>query len=282
MPTKTAKDRRRSWWQETPKEVHRLPQGDIVCADALVFLKSLRKESADIVFLDPPFNLGKSYGNNGAKADSLTDEKYLEYMTAVINQSVHVLRTGGALYLYHIPRWAFRLAGILQPSLAFRHWIAVSMKNGFPRGNFLYPAHYALLYFTKGKPQTFKRPKIRAPRCRHCHKYIRDYGGYERFVRNGINLSDVWDDVSPVRHKKYKHRVSNELPLSIPRRAVQISGGPGKVLVDPFVGAGTSLVAAVEKRMRFVACDIEDSFCEVTSNRLNSLRTPQAPPSGGR
>jgi site-specific DNA-methyltransferase (adenine-specific) len=235
------------------------------------FLASLREESADIVFLDPPFNLGKTYGTKKAKADRLTEDKYLEYMTQVLNQSVNVLKKGGALYLYHIPRWAFRLANILQPRLTFRHWIAVSMKNGFPRGDFLYPAHYSLLYFTKGKPKTFKRPKISPPKCRHCNGYVRDYGGYEKFVRLGINLSDFWDDLSPVRHKKYKHRDCNELPLAIPRRVVNISGGAGKTIVDPFAGAGTSLVAAVENKMKFVACDIEPSFCKLMCDRLAGL-----------
>lgn len=117
------------------------------------------------------------------------------------------------------------------------------MKNGFPCKRRLYPAHYSLLYFTKGQPKRFKRPKIDTPRCRHCNEYLKDYGGYERFVRRGINLSDVWEDVSPVRHKKYKHRASNEMSILIPRRAVQISGKDGAVLVDPFAGSGTSLVA---------------------------------------
>ncbi len=109
------------------------------------------------------------------------------------------------------------------------------------------------------------------PRCRHCTKYIKDYGGYEKFVRRGINLSDFWEDLSPVRHKKYKHRNCNELPLGIPRRVVQISGGRGKLIVDPFAGSGTSLVAAVERGMRFVACDTEPSFCKLIHQRLANL-----------
>jgi site-specific DNA-methyltransferase (adenine-specific) len=268
MPAKPSSRRKTSWWQRQPTKIYRLPQGDIACCDALDLLTSLRHESADIVFLDPPFNLGKAYGKNGAGADRLTEDDYLEYMTLVLNESVNVLKKGGALYLYHIPRWAFRLASVLQSRLTFRHWIAVSMKNGFPRGDFLYPAHYSLLYFTKGEPAHFSRPKIKPPRCRHCNGYVRDYGGYERFVRRGINLSDIWDDISPVRHKKYKHRDSNELPITILRRVVEISGGPRRVLVDPFAGAGTSLVAAVEKRMRFVACDAELSFCKLIRRRV--------------
>jgi hypothetical protein len=74
------------------------------------------------------------------------------------------------------------------------------MKGTFPRGKKLYPAHYALLYFTKGEPKTFNRDAVRQPipLCRHCGKDVKDYGGHlwigseivdcdlirERFVRN--------------------------------------------------------------------------------------------------
>ncbi len=264
----TKKPKRADWWDVRPPRMYRLPQGDVACCDALLFLSSLRKESADIIFLDPPFNLGKHYGRNGSKADSLGDEDYSQYITQIIQRSVHVLKNGGSLYMYHLPRWAFKFANVLCAQLTFRHWIAVSMKNGFPGARHLYPAHYSLLYFTKGEPRQFRRPKIKTPKCRHCNSYVKDYGGYERFVRRGINLSDVWEDVSPVRHKKYKHRASNELPPVIPRRVIQISGRPGAVFVDPFAGAGTALVAAKEARMRFVACDSELSYCKLILKRL--------------
>jgi len=99
--------------------------------------------------------------------------------------------------------------------------------------------------------------------CRHCEKHVKDYGGYKDFVRDGINLGDIWDDLSPVRHKKYKHRGPNELPLEIPRRVVQISGVRGGVLVDPFGGTGGSLIASLEGKMKFVACDSQLSYCDI-------------------
>ncbi len=273
MPTPSTKKIQPSkWWKKTDiKPVFSLPQGDIVCGDALEFLESLKEESADIIFLDPPFNLGKRYGKNGAKADLIADDEYLRYLSRVLERSAAVLKKGGALYLYHIPRWAFRLANVLEQNLTFRHWIAISMKNGFVRGKNLYPAHYSLLYFTKGEPKNFQRPKLPVPRCRHCKEYVKDYGGYKDFVKKGINLSDFWEDLSPVRHKKFKHRGPNELPIDIPKRVVTVSGRQRGVLVDPFAGSGSSLVAAVERGMLFVACDSQQSYCRIMSNRIRRL-----------
>ena len=145
------------------------------------------------------------------------------------------------------------------------------MKNGFARGNKLYPAHYALLYFTKGAPGAFQRPKIQPAQCPHCDRLIKDYGGYRKYILNGINLSDVWDDISPVRHPGKKYRNANEIPMRIVERVVAISGVPGGLFVDPFMGSGASLVAATVAGMRVVGSDAEVSQVGITSQRLTDL-----------
>jgi site-specific DNA-methyltransferase (adenine-specific) len=113
-----------------------------------------------------------------------------------------------------------------------------------------------------------RRPKIPPARCPHCQNLLKSYGGYKRFVTNGVNLSDVWDDLSPVRHRKYKTRAANELPRAIPERALSIVGMKGGVVVDPFAGAGTVLSVAVEMGMRFVACDRQMANCRLMYRRL--------------
>jgi site-specific DNA-methyltransferase (adenine-specific) len=263
---------RKAWWKGTYQgTVLRLPQGEAVCADALHFLNCLNDECADIIFLDPPFNLGKLYGSSSEKDDLLNEGQYLKYMTSILWRCTAILKKGGSLYLYHIPRWAVRLSNVLGQDLQFRHWIAVAVKNGFARGQYLHPAHYALLYYTKGDPAHFNRPRIPIVKCRKCGKTIKDYGGYKKYVQKGLNLSDVWEDVSPVRHPKLKYRLSNEIPMKIPARVVEISGFKGGLLIDPFAGAGTSLVAAIAKGMHWVACDREKTMLTIIEKRLISF-----------
>lgn len=268
--SKVKRLQKRAWWYNAvpPSIYHQHSRGDIVCSDALTFLHQLKGGCADIVFLDPPFNLGKQYGSRAASRDRLCEEGYLCYIEQVLLRCCDVLKDGGALYLYHIPRFAVVFANILRQHLEFRHWIAIAMKNGFVRGRNLYPAHYSLLYFTKGEPEVFSRPKVEPPRCRKCNNPIKDYGGYKRFVVDGVNLSDFWDDISPVRHRKYKNRKGNELPVIIPSRVVQISGRRHGVLVDPFAGTGSAAVAAINGGMRFVVADREREACRVMRNRV--------------
>jgi site-specific DNA-methyltransferase (adenine-specific) len=199
----------------------------------------------------------------------MPEADYKEWLSQVLDEAVRVLRQGGVLYMYHLPRWAMHFGAYLETRLIFRQWIAVSMKNGFVRGKRLYPAHYALLMFSKGAPSVSNRPKLAPALCRHCGQYVKDYGGYKGIIdAKGINLSDYWDDVSPVRHASRKHRSANELPTIIFDRVMQISGSPKGVYVDPFAGAGGGVIAAVKAGMAFKACDLFAANCRLICSRL--------------
>lgn len=270
-----------SRWDELKKtalfrssvEVEPLQGGYLTKMDALSLLTTMRDGVADIVFLDPPFNLGKDYGR-GNRIELSEPESYDLYMRAVLRHSMRVLKRGGALFIYQMPRWAIPWAAFLAEHLELRNWIAVSMKNGFARGRRLYPAHYALLYYTKGRPARFRRPKLTPRRCRHCGGLLKDYGGYRKIVeKKGINLSDVWDDLSPIRHKSTKLRIPNQLPMEITDRVCAIAGAPGALLVDPFMGSGTSLVSAVAAGMHYVGNDIEAKNLTVAKKRLRQVKT---------
>ena len=169
---------------------------------------------------------------------------------------MNVFRTlvpGGSIFIYNIPRWLVPMANHLMVTnnMLFRHWIAMTMKNTYPRGSNLYPAHYGMLYFTKGKPRVFNHLRIPIPTCRHCGKEIKDYGGHrDALHEDGLNLSDFWEDTSPVRHNKFKTRVSNELKPMIPERAMLISTNPEEIVLDPFGGGGTTYQVA-ENNNRF-------------------------------
>ncbi len=252
--------------------------GFLVQADALEFVRSLRGSIADVVFVDPPFNLGKDYGIASRLEDAESDV-YEWYMRVLLRQLARVLKPGGALFLYHLPYWASRLTTYLQTDLEFRHWIAISMKNGFVRGPRLYPAHYAMLYYTKGIPAHFHRPKLTPQRCRHCGQLVKDYGGYREIIdKKGINLSDFWDDLSPVRHGSRKMRVANQLPQLLTDRVMEIAGHSGGVMVDPFMGTGTSLVSALAIGMTCIGNDIARESVRITADRIDALATNEPSP----
>jgi site-specific DNA-methyltransferase (adenine-specific) len=236
-------------------------------------MRSLNNDSAGIIFIDPPFNLRKNYCDTDKNIDCRPVKDYESWLLSLLSESIRVLMPGGALYLYHLPLWAMRLGAVLEKDLHFQHWIAIAMKNGFVRGPHLYPAHYALLFFTKGKPAYFNRPKLKPSICRHCGDLVKDYGGYRKIIEEkGINLSDFWEDLSPVRHNNRKHRSANELPETLFQRVFEISGCPGKLYVDPFAGAGSGVVSSAISGMTFEACDLMPDNCSIICQRLDDLK----------
>ena len=257
--------------------------GVLYAADCFDLFAALRDESVDCVFADPPFNLGKDYGPG--VHDALERHDYLKWCFAWVDESIRVLAPGGALFVYNLPQWAFHLAShIEERRLLFRHWIALSMKGTFPRGRRLYPAHYALLYFTKGSPKTFNRVRLPIPTCRHCGGDIKDYGGHRKFLNPaGLNLTDFWEDTAPARHQKFKSRWHvNELKPMIPGRCIQLSTNPGDVVLDPFGGGGSTYEAAENLKRFWIGSEIStagairERFVRLAPKRRPGLPTELA------
>jgi site-specific DNA-methyltransferase (adenine-specific) len=242
--------------------------GAVYNADCLNLLAVLKDGSIDTVFADPPFNLAKDYGN-GKDKDDLDSGDYLKWCYRWIDDCVRALKPGGSMFVYNLPQWAFHLAVHMeQKGMTFRHWIAVSMKGTFPRGRKLYPAHYALLYFTKGDPATFNRVRLPVPACRHCGKDVKDYGGHRKFLNPlGLNLTDFWDDTAPARHRKFKARWHvNELKPIIAGRCIEMSTNEGEIVLDPFAGGGSTFEAAQMLKRHWIGSEIVD--CELIRERF--------------
>jgi site-specific DNA-methyltransferase (adenine-specific) len=159
--------------------------------------------------------------------------------------------------------------------LIFRDWIAVSIKLGLPISGRLYPAHYSLLYFSKGKPKTFHNIRTPIETCRHCGKEIKDYGGHRDSMNpKGVNLSDVWTDIPPVRHRKFKSekRKSNQLSTKLLMRVLRMSTRPGDLVLDPFGGAGTTFDVCERLGRHWIGTEIGDCSVIVDRLRLDSVR----------
>lgn len=234
--------------------------------DCIEVMSKMQSGTIDCIFADPPFNLNKNYGTEFV--DDVED--YFEWCAKWIGEGARLLKNGGSFFIYVMPSIAVKLVGDLNNELEFRHWIAMTMKGSYPRGNKLYPAHYALLYYTKGTPNTFNHLRIPVATCRHCKGEIKDYGGHRNKLNpEGINLSDFWDDTSPNRHSKYKVRQGvNELKITIPERAILMSTNEQDIVLDPFGGGGSTYQICQKFNRKWIG--IEKYDCVPIQNRLEN------------
>ncbi|MBB2187849.1 site-specific DNA-methyltransferase [Gluconacetobacter liquefaciens] len=237
--------------------------------DCLEFLQSVESEVVDLAFADPPFNLGKKYSSGFH--DKHEEEDYISWCKAWIDEMIRTLKPGGSLFLWNLPKWNLPLGAYVGEKLTFRHWISVDIKYSLPIRGRLYPSHYSLLYFVKGtKPTTFHPDRIPTPCCRHCGGELRDYGGYkDKMNPNGVNLSDVWTDIPPVRHAKYKKRDANALSLKLMDRIICMASDAGDLILDPFGGSGTTFVAAELNGRRWIGSELD---CSTIVERFSDLK----------
>ena len=271
---------------------HRTALGSLYRGDCLEILRQTDSDSVDLIFADPPFNLGKAYASG--MNDAIPEHGYLSWCKQWIEECVRVLKPGGSFFLYNLPKWNLALGSFINERLTFRHLIAIEMTYTLPISGRLYPSHYSLLYSCKGpKPTTFTPDRIAMGTCPHCARELKDYGGYkDKMNPAGINLSDVWRDIPPVRHAKFKRRNdANELSIKLLDRVITLASRPGDIVLDPFGGSGSTYAVAEIKGRRWLGMelgpidqiiarldprnlDIERDYLEEHRHDLNALFPP--------
>ena len=244
--------------------------GKLYQGNMLELLPFIRNESINTVFADPPFNLSKKYGKR--VNDKLSAQEYVSWCHEWLDQCVRVIKPGGSIFIYNLPKWNIILGNYLtELGMTFRHWIAVNIKLSLPIPGRLYPSHYSLLYYTKGKPETFKKIRTPIEVCRHCGKELKDYGGHRGAMNpNGVNLTDVWNDITPVRHWKFKSkkRTANQLSTKLLERVINISTNECDIVLDPFGGSGTTFDVCENLKRHWIGIEIES--CDVIIERLQT------------
>ncbi|MFP5269097.1 DNA methyltransferase [Coleofasciculus sp.] len=241
----------------TPRLMLTTDYGHLYQGDCLDLMRDMEAESVDLVFADPPFNLNKKYPSK--IDDSLKSSDYLDWCELWLNECIRILKPAGSLFLWNLPKWNSYLSEFLNNRLTFRHWISVDIKYRFPIAGRLYPSHYSLLYYCKGeKPKTFHPDRLPLEICSNCYQELHDYGGYKHKMNpKGVNLTDVWYDIPPVRHKRYKQREgANELSIKLMDRIIEMASNQGDLIFDPFGGAGTTYVVAEMKRRHWLGIEI--------------------------
>lgn len=230
--------------------------GKLYQGDCLDIMKSIPDESVDVVFADPPFNLNKTY--KSGIDDYVSEQEYIQWTEKWVLECLRILSPGGSIFIYNIPYWNTYTANILNKYANFRHWISVSMKGLIPAPKKLQPEHYSLLYYIKGEsPRVFNKQRIPMQTCRHCGGEIRDYGGKKKDLDPyGLSISDIFTDINPVRHKKYKNREANELPVKLLYRIISVASNEGDVIFDPFGGSGTTYIVSECLKRKWIGIEI--------------------------
>jgi site-specific DNA-methyltransferase (adenine-specific) len=111
-------------------------------------------------------------------------------------------------------------------------------------------------------------------RCRNCHYILQDYGGKKNQMHQfGPLVSDVWTDIHRIRHKKRRDEHPCQLPIHLLERLLLMSSDEGDIVFDPFVGTGTTAIAAKKLGRKFIGIDIDPKYVEITNKKLEEAES---------
>lgn len=239
----------------------------VVQGDCLEIMRKIPDDSVDITFADPPFNLNKKY--NGYK-DKKENDTYLDWCNQWLNEIVRITKPTGSIFIHNIPKWLTYYATILNKIALFKHWIAWDAPTA-PMGKSLQPSHYGILYYVKNiKENKFYEIRYPHKRCRKCGYLLKDYGGKKDGLHHfGPLVSDTWTDIHRIKHDKYRDEHPCQLPIHLLERIVLMSTDENDIVVDPFVGTGTTVIAAKRLGRRFIGIDIDEKYVNITKNKLS-------------
>lgn len=246
-------------------------QSQVIHGDCLHALEHIDNSSVDLVYLDPPFFTNRhhsSISRDRNKRFSFADvwsglADYAEFMESRIKQIHRVLKETGSIFVHCDTSANFLLRTLLNDVFGegqFRSEIIWSYRRWSNSAKGLLPAHQTIFFYSKTDRYKFNRAygaysettnidQILQLRARDEHgvsAYATDqdgnivYGGEKK----GVPLSDVWE--IPFLNPKAKERTGypTQKPILLLERIIEISTDAGDLVLDPFCGSGTTLVAA--------------------------------------
>ena len=241
-----------------------------------VFCKSsetmteLPDNSVHLMVTSPPYNVGKEYDKN------LSLKEYRELLKRVFRETHRVLVPGG--------RACINIANLgRKPYLPLHSYIIEDMHNiGFlMRGELLWDKG------SSASPSTAWGTYLKAnnPVLRDIHEYILVFCK-DTFTRSNLNKKEstiskeefleftksVWKFAAE-RATKVGHPAP--FPIELPYRLIQLYTFEGDVVLDPFVGSGTTCIAALKTNRKYVAYDIDKKYCDLAERRIKQFLQEQ-------
>ncbi|MCC9600839.1 site-specific DNA-methyltransferase [Stieleria sp. JC731] len=267
----------------TANQVH---QGD--CIEKL---SQLENGSVDLVFADPPFNIGYSYD---VYDDQRASQDYLDFCSSWIGEVHRVLKDDGSFWLAIGDEYAAELK-VLSQQLGFhcRSWViwyytfGVNCVRGFSR------SHTHIFYFVKDRDKfTFNgdNPMVRVPSARQLVYADARANAKGRLPDNTWILRPQDSPpmgFSPSHDTWYYARVAGtfkeregfhgcQMPEQLLGRIIRVSSNPGDLVLDPFGGSGTTLAVAKKLGRQFMGFELSEEYVQRINERLDGCKVGDA------
>lgn len=239
--------------------------------DALEGIKMLPNNSVDLVVADPPYNLGKDYGND---SDKQTSKKFLLWTEQWLNLIIPKIKETGSLYIFTTWRYSPEIFIFLKSQMLMMNEIIwdrrVPSMGGSTRR--FSSVHDTVGFFVKNKDYYFDLDSVRIPYDEETKKArSRSIFVGKKWLEMGYNPKDVWS-ISRL-HKIHSEREEHptQKPLEMIERMIKASCPKNGIVLDPFLGSGTTAAACLLNERHFVGFELNTTYYQNILNRLTQL-----------
>lgn len=260
----------------TAMETDGAPRQRVIDGDCLDHMRAMSAGSVDVVVTSPPYNIGIAYGTYD---DRRPRDAYLAWMAEVGRALHRVLKPGGSLFLNigatNADPWiAADVASNLRPDFVLQNHIvwAKSVSLGedtvghfkpINSRRFLNQNHEAIFHFTKTGQVEIDRLAVGVP--------FKDKSNIARWGHKADRrcAGNVWFiPYKTVRSRAQKFDHPAGFPVALAERCIRLHGTEGAVVLDPFLGAGSTLVAARRLGCEAIGIEIDASYADTARRRL--------------
>lgn len=254
----------------------------IIKEDCIQGMKKIKNETVDIIICDPPYNIGKDFGNN---SDKQKMDEYLLWCDKWIKECIRILKPNGTLYIYGFSE----ILSFIRVRIDINvRWIIWHYTNKVtPSLNFWQRTHESILCCYKNKP-IFNRDEVREP---YTETFLKNAAGKVRKATKG-RFSNGEKETTYKAHEKgalprdvikisalaggagKKERVNHptQKPLELCKKLIQASkNDDNTILIVPFAGSGSECVSAKKENINFIGYEINEDYVKLCNDRLSII-----------
>jgi len=277
-----------------PDNIKKIPIDKIICGDALQVLKKFPEECIDFIITSPPYadRRIKTYGG-------ISPENYIAWFMPIADEMQRVLKKDGS-FILNIKEKAEngeRATYVIELILEMRRhgWLWTEeyiwhKKNSYPGKwpNRFRDAWERCLHFTKSKHFKMFQESVMVPVGSWAEKRLsklseidkirdesRTKSGFGKNISNWLNRSMVYPtNVLYLATESSNKKHSAAFPISLPMWFIKLFTKECDIVLDPFIGSGTTAVACREQNRHYIGIEIKKEYCEIAEQRLKEKFEP--------
>ncbi len=243
-----------------------------ICQDAFKALDYLPPLSVDLLIVDPPYNLTKNFGGTTFKEMGLDD--YKKWLDKWLKKTAPLLKERASIYICSDWKTSIAIPEIAGQYFLLQNRISWEREKGRGAQNNWKNCLEDIWFFTKSKDYTFNLDEVKIQRP-VIAPYRDDKGKPKDWVDDGKNKfrlthpSNIWTDISiPFWSMPENTPHPTQKPEKLIAKLILASSNKGDVILDPFVGSGTTSVTAKKLGRHFIGIEREKEYAAICEKRL--------------